>query len=98
MNRGRIQAQGGDTEESESWAQIVDINKQEGLNLSNVLKLKLTPRQNNERKVGFAKLERFIHTCPSNGASAQVIKSFYDKKNRQLRVDLEIRAGRAFID
>ena len=98
MNRGRIQAQGYNLEESEPWAQIEDINKLQGIQYTASLKGKLNAQQIALRLPGFNKLERFIYECPNTGADAQVIKSFYDKSDRIARVDLEIRAGRAFVD
>lgn len=98
-NRGRIQAQDDTLEESETWATNDEITKQEGLNKSNELKGKLSQQQLAERYGAFNKLETVIQQAPSQGHNAQLIKSFHhNPQNRRIRVDLEIRAGRAFID
>ncbi|WP_323787724.1 hypothetical protein [Psychroserpens sp.] len=98
-NRGRIQAQDDNLEESESWATNDEITKQEGLNKSNDLKEKLSNQELAERINAFNKLERVIQQAPSQGYYAQLIKSFHhNPQNRRIRVDLEIRAGIAFID
>ena len=99
MNRGRIQAQDDNLEESESWATNDEITKPEGMNKSNLLKANLTNQQLAERLNAFNKLENMIQQAPSQGHYAQIIKSFHhNPQNRRIRVDIEIRAGRAFID
>lgn len=99
MNRGRIQAQDDNLEESESWATDDEITKNEGSNKSNLLKAKLTPLQLSNRTRAFVKLDSFISSAPANGNYAQIIKSFHhNPQNRKVRVDIEIRQGRAFID
>lgn len=99
MNRGRIQAQDDNLEESEPWATNDEITKLEGINKSNQLKANLTNQQLAERLNAFNKLENVIYQAPSQGHYAQIIKSFHhNPQNRRIRVDLEIRAGRAFID
>lgn len=98
-NRGRIQAQDDNLEESESWATDNEITKQEGFNKSNLLKGKLSNQELAERLEAFNKLENVIQQAPEQGHYAQLIKSFHhNPQNRRIRVDLEIRAGRAFID
>jgi hypothetical protein len=63
------------------------------------LKRKLSNRELAERVNAFNKLENVIQQAPSQGHNAQLIKSFHhNPQNRRKRVDLEIRAGRAFID
>ena len=98
-NRGRIQAQDDNLEESESWATNDEISKQDGMNKSNRLKGKLSNQELAERINAFNKLENVIQQTPAQGHNAQLIKSFHhNPQNRRKRVDLEIRAGRAFID
>ncbi|MBP7500917.1 MAG: hypothetical protein KA796_13800 [Chryseobacterium sp.] len=98
MNRGRIQAQDNVLEESEAWATIDEITKNIGIEKSNLLKIKLTTKQLKERLGAFSKLEAFIKEAPVGGHYAQIIKSFHhDPKNRRVRVDVEIRNGKAFI-
>lgn len=99
MNRGRIQAQDDNLEKSESWATNDEISKTEGSNKSELLKEKLTPLQLSNRTKAFVKLDSFISTAPANGHYSQIIKSFHhNPQNRKVRVDIEIREGRAFID
>ncbi|MGB7529584.1 hypothetical protein [Sphingobacterium cellulitidis] len=99
MNRGRIQAQENNFDESESWATIDEITKTEGYNKTNLLKARLTPLQLANRIRAFVKLDSFINSAPANGYYSQIIKSFHhNPQNRKIRVDIEIRDGRAFVD
>ena len=99
MNRGRIQAQGNFLEESESWGIIEEITKNDGHDKILNLQEKLTNQQLIDRNRAFQKLENFINDAPANGHYAQIIKSFSNTpQERSIRVDIEIRSGRAFID
>ena len=98
-NRGRIQAQDKDLEESESWATNDEVTKQDGIRKSNDLKRKLSKQDLAERRNAFTKLEKVIQQAPSQGHYALLIKTYHhNPQNRRKRVDLEIRNGRAFID
>ncbi|PKH51910.1 hypothetical protein CXF68_14975 [Tenacibaculum sp. Bg11-29] len=102
-NRGRFQAQGNGLERSEPWNTNLDVNKQDGQNLITDLRNQLSNRELNERVNAFVKAENFVHQSPSNGHSvigqSLIIKTFPNSpQNRSIRVDVEIRAGIAFID
>jgi hypothetical protein len=99
MNRGRIQAQGNYLEESESWGEIGEITKNDGHDKITDLQERLTNQEMVDRNRAFQKLENFIDDAPQNGHYAQIIKSFSNSpQERSVRVDIEIRSGRAFID
>lgn len=99
MNRGRIQAQDDFLEESESWATNNEITKTEGFDKLDMLKARLTAKQLSDRTKAFEKLNSLINSAPANGHYSQIVKSFHhDPQNRKVRVDIEIRNGRAFID
>jgi len=99
MNRGRIQAQGGRTEKSEAWTKEKDIDKKEGLSITKRLEQQLSKRELSMRKEALKQLKSRIKTSPSSGIDAPLIKTYYDdKRKRDIRIDLEIITGRAFID
>lgn len=99
MNRGRIQAQGNNTEKSSSWAINVDHTKSMGINSVNDLRGQLTPAELRLRTNSITQAENRINTAPRDGVSAVMRKSYYDDfRNRQIRVDIEVNAGIAFID
>jgi hypothetical protein len=99
MNRGRIQAQGNNTEKSAPWATNDDHTKNMGLERVANLQNQLTPAELNLRILSLDKCRDRINTTPSYGVSAQMKKSFYDDfRNRQIRVDIEVNAGSAFLD
>lgn len=96
-HRGRFQAQGGGVEESESWSQDQPLSKSQGLQLLARLKARLPAKARGQRKKAFRQAERYIQQA-EGGIDAHKLKSFYDdKKDRSIRVDLEILSGRAFI-
>jgi hypothetical protein len=44
------------------------------------------------------KARDFVNNALANGHYAQIVKSYFDDvRNREVRVDVEIRAGRAFV-
>ena len=95
-NRGRIQAQGGGLEESVSWSQDEPLTKDEGLNLLAKLKKKLSDRDLKAREKEFEKAQRYIEGV-QGGADAIKKKTFRNRKTRDVRVDIEILGGTAFI-
>lgn len=96
-HRGRIQAQGGGLEESESWNQDEPLTKKDGLRMLRKLKEKLPPKEVEKRKKAFQSAERFIKNT-KGGLDARKGRSFYDdKKNKHVRVDIEILGGKAFV-
>jgi hypothetical protein len=97
-HRGRIQAQGGGLEESESWAMSVPITVDEALELLESLKNKLSSKELKVREKEFDKARAFIVQAGENGGvDAQVSKTFKVKGTKDLRVDIEVIKGRAFV-
>jgi hypothetical protein len=95
-HRGRIQAQGPNAEESESWAREEPPTKSEMIARLDTLCGKLTRR---EREECFEAARRFILTAPKDGVDAGRPKTFRNRKLRGgVRVDIEIATGRACID
>lgn len=99
MNRGRIQAQGGGTEKSDAWAIHTDHFKSMGIASVDNLDAQLTNAERNLRTQALNDCRNRILTTPSYGVSAQMKKSYYDDfRNRQIRIDIEVNAGVAFMD
>ena len=98
QHRGRIQAQGGKLEESESWAQDEPLNLEDGLALLETLKNKLTKKEFEIWQDSFERARNFIIQAAENGGiDAQVSKTFKVKKTRDIRVDIEVIKGTAFV-
>ena len=98
QHRGRIQAQGDGLEESEAWASEKPPTWEEGLNFIEKLKNKLSKRDKELRKKPFKKAERFIKNAgQNNGVDAPVSKTFSNKEKPEIRVDIEVRKGIAFV-
>ncbi len=99
MHRGRLQAQGPGTEESEPWTQDSPPTKSEMLASLDRLWDKLTPQEQQDRVSCFADARRFVQQAPAAGISAVCMKSFRNRRLRGgVRVDLEVRAGSACVD
>jgi hypothetical protein len=62
-HRGRIQAQGKDTEKSVNWAQDEPLSKEEGLSLLEQLKQMLTKKEYEEREKQLKKAEELINNA-----------------------------------
>lgn len=96
-NRGRIQAQGNDLEKSSSWDTDAIVSKEDGILHVNNVDGQLTNAERRERINSLAKARRFINNCSVNGVDT-TIKSFpNDIRNREIRIDVEVRAGFAFL-
>lgn len=96
-HRGRIQAQGNDLEASESWHQKEPLSKEEGLDLLNRLRNKLSSQDRNIRKKQFKDAERFIRGV-EGGIDAPLKKTFQNYKTKgNVRVDIEVWSGSAFL-
>ncbi|MCB0550778.1 MAG: hypothetical protein KDD19_24625 [Phaeodactylibacter sp.] len=96
-HRGRFQAQGDGLEESESWSQDEPLTKSNALELLGKLKGKLKPADVEKRKKSFEKAKRMIEDA-EGGIDAVKKRSFYDdRKRRDIRVDVEILGGKAFV-
>lgn len=95
-HRGRIQAQGGGLEASESWHQEEPLSKQKGLNLLYRLRDRLSSKDRELRKKQFEDAERFINGV-EGGVDAPIRRTFQNYKTRDVRVDIEIWSGKAFV-
>lgn len=91
-HRGRIQAQGGGLEESESWSSSTLPTKQEGLDLIDQLERKIPLAEAMIRKKAFEQARTFVQRAAANdGADAQVSISFpKGTKVKGIRVDIVI--------
>ncbi len=97
-NRGRFQAQDDNLEKSAAWASNDEIPKQMGHETLDNLHAQLSATELAVRVNAMQKARDFVTDAPVNGHYAQIIKSYFDDvRNREVRVDVEIRAGRAFI-
>ncbi len=94
-HRGRIQAQGGNTEKSVSWSQDEPLSKVDGLRLLNELENQLTEKEKKEREKQLQEAQRFIENA--NGLDAPKDRSFRNKKLKGVRIDIEINSGTAFV-
>ena len=98
-HRGRFQAQGDGTEESVNWARETPITKKDGYQSMARLKQKLKPSELRARSECFLMAEEYVARVPSRGICAQVFYSCTPKPpKKDIRVDIEVRAGVAFID
>ena len=95
-HRGRIQAQGGGTERSVSWAQDKPPTTEDGLRLVTDLIAKLTAAEFNERAPAFEKAREFITRAGEHGGVDAVISKSWAVRGA-IRVDLEVKVGKAFV-
>lgn len=98
-HRGRIQAQGGGLEQSQSWAQTFPPPKAQGFAQLDDVFYGLSPTDQTIRLIPYNQIQARIASGP---ISAQYIQSFYAPANLQskrgdLRMDLEVRKGIAFV-
>ena len=99
IHRGRFQAQGDGAEESVNWARETAITKTDGYQYIERLKQKLKPAELRIRMECFHFAKDFVSRVPSSGICAQVFYSCTPKPpKKDIRVDIEVRAGVAFID
>jgi hypothetical protein len=94
-HRGRLQAQGGGLEASETWEQGEPLSKKAGLSLLEKLRAKLSFREQQLRKRPFEEAERFIRQA--DGVDAPLRKTFRNRKTKDVRVDIEVWGGTAFV-
>lgn len=98
LHRGRIQAQGGGLEKSVAWSQSEPPTVSEGLNMIDDLISQLTPKEYKIREKSFEQAKNFINQAAEGGGiNALIKKSFLVKGTKDIRVDIEIIKGRAFI-
>lgn len=95
-HRGRIQAQGGGLEASETWHQEEPISKQRGLSLLQRLRKSLSAKDQDLRDKQFKDAERFIKGV-EGGVDAPIRRTFQNYKTRDVRVDIEVWSGKAFV-
>ncbi|MCR9055244.1 MAG: hypothetical protein ACE362_28310 [Phaeodactylibacter xiamenensis] len=91
-----IQAQGGGLEASESWSQTEPLSKEKGLSLLKRLRNRLSPADQALRERPFEEAERFIDQT-EGGIDAPVRRSFNNRQNRSIRIDIEVWSGTAFV-
>ncbi len=97
-HRGRFQAQDNKLEESEPWHRIDPIPAHDGRTLLEKLNKKLSKADRACRKKAFLKCKAAIDEGEKNGGLGICKKSFFDDPlHKEVRVDLEVNAGLAFI-
>src|SRR6266404_1737489 len=98
LHRGRVQAQGGGTEESEAWARETPPTESEMLENCDRLENKLTEREKKEREQPLEEIRQFIQVAArAGGISAPASKSFKKRGSKDIRVDLEVIKGMACV-
>lgn len=98
-HRGRIQAQGGGIEVSESWAQDEPLKISKARLLFRRLIAKLSPKDRARRKKAFEKAEQFAEQASqTGGVYARISRSFKVQGSKDERVDIEVISGKAFVD
>lgn len=97
-HRGRIQAQGGGTEESVPWARDTPPTVSEMLKMCDDLEAKLSEREKNDRAQALAQLRRFLRSAAQGGGvAAPVTKTWLKRGSRNIRIDLEVVKGSASV-
>jgi hypothetical protein len=98
IHRGRVQAQGGGTEKSESWAQASPPTFSQIMRLIERLEAQLTPQEKKIREKGFAQLRKAVeNAAKAGGFWARQSRSFPKPPVGDIRVDLEVITGRAAV-
>lgn len=97
LYRGRIQAQGGGLEKSVPWAQKTPPTVAQGLSMLNDLKMLLSKKELNDRARSFDRAERFIINAGNGGGALPPGASFLMLGTKDVRVDIEIQSGVAFV-
>ncbi|MGH7172350.1 MAG: hypothetical protein ACRELG_18900 [Gemmataceae bacterium] len=98
QHRGRIQAQGGGTEQSVPWARHTPPTESAMLKMCDDLEVKLSEREKNDRAQPLAQLRRFIRSAAQGGGvSAPVSKSWLKRGSKDIRIDLEVVKGMACV-
>ena len=98
FHRGRIQAQGGGVEKSAPWAQDHPLTRREGLEKVDALAAKLTPKEFRDRQEPLEKVREWTgRAAQAGGVDAPVSKTFKKKGAKDIRVDIEVKTGRAFV-
>lgn len=95
-HRGRFQAQGGGTEKSESWSQDEPLSKADGLNLLEKLWNSLSKKERSSREKQYRDARRYIENV-DGGIDAVKKKSFRNRDTKNVRIDIEVLGGTAFL-
>lgn len=95
-HRGRIQAQGNGLEKSVSWSRDEPLSKEDGLKLLGNLKEQLSKKELQARERELEKARRHIESV-QGGEDAPSSLTFLNRKTRDVRVDIEIWSGTAFV-
>ena len=98
-HRGRIQAQGGETEKSVSWAQDTPPTESEMLRMADELEAQLTDREKKVREEPLADLRRFIRGAAKGGGISSPLpsRSFPKRGSKDIRIDLNLFKGMACV-
>ena len=97
-HRGRIQAQGDGLEKSVSWNRATPPTSKEELSMLDELTESLTKGERKARQEAIDKAKKWIINAGKNGgADAPVSKTFLIKGTKDVRIDIEIITGKAFI-
>lgn len=98
-HRGRFQAQ-GDLEKSRSWSRDSPLPASQAHALLKALYEDLSPAERRDREAAFADAHEYIDRgAKAGGVTAPTKKTFVPRNARrgQLRVDIEVLAGLAFV-
>jgi hypothetical protein len=100
-HRGRVQAQGGGTEESEPWAESRPPTVTRVLVCVDLLEGKLKPKERRDRAQPFVDVRRYVRNAGRAGgiwANPKAHKkSFLKRGSAEIRVDLEVLKGGACV-
>jgi hypothetical protein len=98
MHRGRIQSQGSQIEDSESWNDPNPIKAANAIRKTLKLEARHNKREKKLRTYSFEKARKYIRNAKQNGGiDAFYCKSFMAPNDKHRRVDIEVIKGKAFI-
>ena len=95
-HRGRIQAQGKALEKSVKWAQDTPLTLSDGLRLLDTLVARLTTREQVEREEGIERQRLRMKRIAAVGGIDHP-QSWSEPPASEIRIDIEVWMGRAFI-
>lgn len=98
-HRGRFQAQGDGLEASQPWAQATPLTVGQARALLLALQASLSPTDLALRAIGFAQALRFVENAATGGGVCAGVSESFPKPPlpKGVRVDIEVRAGTAFV-
>ncbi len=100
-HRGRVQAQGGGTEKSESWAQNKPPTVRNVLGKVDRLEGQLTPKERLDREQPLLAMRTYLTNAGNKGGIWAIPKafkkSFLKRGSDDIRVDLEVHKGAACV-